>query len=169
MRQLIRKRIRLLSNPERGFSQVPRHTFEEIVGEHVRLLAVMGLLSGLTVFLVNIAKVAYFSMFVGVHVDYLKMLNYSLGTSVSVVFFFLFAGTFLMVFLGAILKIFARRIRFTMLMSVIFYSLTPVLLFGWIPAALLPLFIWSIFLFFSGIAVLKDEGHAARGSIEERD
>src|SRR3989338_4170460 len=128
MKGLILRKVQLLLNPEKGFNQLKVCSFEETVWDYIKLLIFSSLLAGIAIFLLNVAKSAYFGMIIKLNVDYLKVLNYAFGNATSTIFFFLFSGTLLLFLFGALLKIFFGRVSFTVILSLLFYSMTPILL-----------------------------------------
>jgi len=133
--------FRTLANPEREFENINKRSLEKILEDYIKLLLASGLLAAVIAFI-------------------FILINYSAGISGSLFFFYLFAGTFLFFLLSLIIRIFVRRIKYTRLISVLCYSLSPILLIGWISNKLiLALGIWSAFLLIVGIRqTLKEEG-----------
>jgi len=79
------------------------------------------------------------------------MINYSFGTATGMAFFYIFAGTFGFFFLSLILKLLTPKMKYLDLFRLMFYSIMPFLLFGWLPLPMAALLIWCIFLFVKGI------------------
>lgn len=165
---IIKERIKLLANPEKGFKKLLENKFETSVADYLKLLGMVALLVGFYELILNVLKSAYFDVFRNLGVNYWFMLNYTAGRAISIMFLYLFSGTFMLFFLSIVLKSSSRRIKYTKLLQVIFLSLTPVLIFGWINQLVFPLIIWCIFLFFAGIRFAK-ETKIAKNSIERRD
>ncbi|MBW2992582.1 YIP1 family protein [Candidatus Woesearchaeota archaeon] len=168
MLKIIRKRIELLKNPEKGFKELRNLTLERAVSEYLKLLILVGVLAALYVFVSNIAKTFYLDLFQGLEIKYWFMLNYLMGKTVSAIFFYFFAGTFIMFFVSVILNPFFRNIKYPYLLKIVFYSLTPLLLFGWIIFLVPSLFVWSIFLFVIGVRSSKGL-KVSRDSIQNRE
>ena len=164
----IRRALGILSNPKKEFENINKRTFESIIADYMVLLVAVAVLAGLSALIYSIAKVLYLDMSSDINVQYSRMINYSVGRSTSLLFSYLFGGTFLLFFLSIILKFFLRKIKYIPFLKVLFYSLTPFLLFGWFLPNPLPLGIWSIFLFITGIKMHKSE-HIKRNSIKKRD
>ena len=152
----INQAIRILKNPEKEFGELSRRPLESLVGDYMRLLIAVSIAAGLFNFLFSFSKSAYLDLFANIDVQYLRMLNYSIGRSVSIIFFYVFSGTFLLFVFSAILKPFFRRIKYTNFLGLILYSMSPLLLFGWIASSQIPLGIWSLFLFAAGIKCGKN-------------
>lgn len=166
-RAIKRARV-ILSNPKKEFDNINKRTFESVIADYMILLVVLAVLAGLSSFIYSIAVVSYLDITSDINVQYLRMINYSAGRSTALLFFYLFGGTFLLFFLSAILKFFLQKIKYISLLKILFYSLTPFLLFGWVLPNPLPLGIWSIFLFVTGIKMYKSE-HVKSDSIRKRD
>lgn len=164
----IRRALGILSNPKKEFENINKRTFESIIADYMVLLVTVAVLAGLSSFIYSIAMVSYLDMSSDINVQYLRMINYSAGRSTSLLFFYLFGGTFLLFFLSVILRFSLRKMKYIPLLKILFYSLTPFLLFGWFLPNPLPLGIWSIFLFVTGIKMHKSE-HVKRDSIKKRD
>jgi hypothetical protein len=164
----IKKRLLTLMNPEQEFKELKRTTLEQSVSEYLKSLLLLCVLTGAYIFVTDLAKVFYFSIFNKLEVNYLFMLNYLMGKITSTMFFYLFAGTFIVFFISIILRIFLRKIKYMDLLQIIFMSLTPVLLFGWITQALAALFIWSIFLLWLGARTYKEK-RIPKKSIQNRN
>ena len=155
MKRVIKKRFSVLMRPEQAFRDIRNATLEQSVAEYVKLLFFLGVLTGVYIFITNFARVVYFNIFNGLDVNYLFMLNYLMGKVTATIFFYLFAGTFILFFISILLKIILRRIKYTDMLQIIFISLTPVLLFGWITEAVVALFIWCIVLLWFGVKTYK--------------
>ena len=165
---VIKRWVRILVNPKEEFVKLNRRSGEEDEDDYMTLLVAVAVLAGLSSFIYSIALVSYLDISSDIDVQYLRMLNYSAGRSISLLFFYLFGGTFLLFFLSIILRFFLRKIKYISLLKILFYSLTPFLLFGWFLPNPLPLGIWSIFLLITGIKMHKNE-HIKRDSIKKRD
>lgn len=168
IKEAIKRGIRILSNPKKEFENLNSRTFEPVVGDYMQLLVLVAVLAGFASFLYSLGRAIYLDFFLNVDLHYLNMLNYSLGRSASLSFFYLFAGTFLLFFLSLILKLSFHRVKYISLLKILFYSLTPFLLFSWIFPNPLPLLIWSVFLLSIGIRNHKSF-HVKEDSIHKRD
>ncbi|MBN2368270.1 hypothetical protein JXC34_04580 [Candidatus Woesearchaeota archaeon] len=165
----IKRAIKLLRNPEKGLDEFNSLSFEGVVSWYVKMLIFLALATGLFTFLFLLVKAVYLDLFLTADIQYWRMINYSMGRTTSLIFFFLFAGTFILFFISILLRSFFRRLRYTKLLGLAFCSLTPVLLFGWIPVSLFPLFIWSLFLFIVGLGRWAGSAHIETGSIKQRN
>ena len=163
----IKQAIRILKNPEKEFGGLNRRPLESLVGDYMRLLIAVAIAAGLFNFLFSFFKSAYLDIFASIDVQYLRMLNYSAGRSVSISFFYVFSGTFLLFILSAVLKPFFRRIKYTNFLGIVLYSMSPLLLFGWIASSQIPLGIWCLFLFAAGIKCVKAPA-LRKNSIQQR-
>ena len=97
------------------------------------------------------------------------MFNYSLGITTALIFFYLFAGTFILFIVSLITGAFVRSVKYVDLLKIFFYALSPLLLFGWIPFLPQAHIIWSLFLFVIGVKVMKKHAKIRKTSIEHRD
>jgi len=166
----VRRAIRIIRNPEKEFLRIGTYSFEEVLTRYLTLLVLMGMLSGITRFVISVAKSAYMDMIYNINIQYLRMINYTVGMSTSLVFFYLFSGTFILFLISVLLFAVVRRIKYTRLLMIIFYSASPLLLFGWIPIFIPALILWSCVLFLIGINVHKQQAvNKDVGSIEQRD
>ena len=147
----IKSGIRILFNPEKEFKLLNQRSLESVVWNYAAMLVAAALMAGIFNLIFSIAKAAYFDILVDVNIEYLRMINYSIGRSTSLIFLYLFSGTFLLFFLSMLSRPFLRKIKYDSLLKILIYSSMPMLLFGWILANPLPLAIWSIFLIYTGI------------------
>ena len=147
----IKNGIRILFNPEKEFKLLNKRSLEPVVWDYAIVLAAASIMAGIFNLIFSIAKAFYFDLFVDISIQYMRMINYSIGRSTSIIFFYLFAGTFLLFFLSLMLRLFFRNMKYTSLLKILLYSATPMLLFGWFLANPFPLAIWSIFLIYTGI------------------
>lgn len=165
----IKQGFRLLSDPENEFKRIKHRTFEQNLSNYLILLLTVGVMTGIVSFLFYLIKAAYLDIFMTIDIQYIRMINYSLGRATSLMFFYLFAGTFFVFIMALILSPFFKKIKFTRVLELIFYSLTPLLLFSWIPILSLSLLIWSIFLLVTGIKMQRFSEKINVNSIEQRD
>lgn len=147
----IKSGIRILLNPEREFKLLNQRSLEPVVWDYAIVLAASAIMAGIFNLIFSIAKAFYFDLLVDIGIQYMRMINYSLGRSTSIIFFYLFAGTFLLFFLSMALRLFFRNMKYISLLKILLYSATPMLLFGWFLANPFPLAVWSIFLIYTGI------------------
>ncbi|MBN2052266.1 hypothetical protein JW756_02070 [Candidatus Woesearchaeota archaeon] len=156
LRRTIRQGFRTLADPKSQFEALPGRSFEEVVEDYIIFLLIAGLFAGVMSLVYRFVYSGYLSVFKGITMNYWKLLNYSVGTSVSMFFFYLFAGTFLLFIVSIIVKIFVSGIKYTRLIAILIYSVTPLLLFNWIaPTLILPLIIWVLFLLVCGVKTVK--------------
>jgi hypothetical protein len=165
---LIKKNIEIIKEPKKEFSKLSKITFESVIGNFFIMLLCTAVVAGIVAFIVYIARAIYLDMALSADIDYIRMINYSFGRVVSIVFFYIFAGVFILAMVSWLLKIFVK-IRYTELLKIIFYSLSPILLFSWIPLSPYPLFIWTIVLFSIGVSTHKTGKKVKKSSIEQRD
>lgn len=164
----IKNGLRILSSPKQEFESLNSRTFESVVWDYAILLLAAAVASGLASLIYAIARAFYLGLTLNITIQYLRMINYSIGRSTSLIFFYLFAGTFLLFFISMALKPFFRRIRYTSLLKILIYSMTPLLFFSWFLPNPLPLGIWSIFLLTIGIKSHKPL-EVKKDSIQKRD
>jgi hypothetical protein len=156
LKRAVGQAFRVLSNPETEFTGLCKRTLEDVIEDYIKMLLAAGVLAGMMNFIYQFLMAGYLSLFKGIKINYWNLANYSAGTSLSIFFFYLFAGTFLLFVLTVILKILVRRIRYTSLVSITIYSLTPIIVFGWLILTLSAvLLIWSAFLLVNGVAVVR--------------
>ena len=169
---MIKKHIKLgiaiLSNPEKGFQETEKFPFEETVNYYVWLLVALSITSGVFNLLYSIIKAAYFDLFFEVDINYLRMMNYLIGRSTSIIFFYIFAGTFLLFIISIAIMIFLPRVKYIDLLKILLYSATPLLFFSWIPYSPIPLIAWSLFLFLNGVKS-KEKFQIKKDSIKYRE
>lgn len=152
----IKTGLRILYNPKTEFEALSKRTFESVINEYIFMIFFLGILTGLFSLLVSVIKAFYYNLVLHVDINFLRMLNYEVGRSVSIMFLYFFVGTFGIFFLSLILNWIFKNIKYTEILKVIFYSLWPLLLFSWIPFSPVFLFVWSIFLFVIGIKSYKN-------------
>jgi hypothetical protein len=156
LKRTIKHSIRILYNPEQEFEALNNRTLEEVVEDYIILLLSISVLAGVVSLAYQAIYAAYINLFQGIAINYLRLLNYSAGNSVSLFFFYAFAGTFLLFIISLVVKAFVKGIKYTKLISILLYSVTPLLLFCWItPAFFLPLSVWCIFLAVSGVKTFR--------------
>jgi len=164
----IKRGFNILLNPNREFSKLNNRIFEHIVRDYMWLLVVMGGVAVIIKFIISIIKAVYLDLFVSIDINYGRMANFVLGNASSIFFLYLFLGTFLVFFLSLILNPFFKKIKYMGILKILFYSLTPFLLFGWLPFNLTPIAIWCIFLFILGIKSYNST-EIKKNSIQNRD
>ncbi len=164
----IKKGITILSNPQKAFHELYGRTFEEVFGDYLKLLVGVSIVSAVVNMIFFIGRAVYYDIFRSVDIQYPAMLNYALGRSTSVLFFYLFAGTFVLFLSSILLKPFFKKIKYVHFLCILFYAMTPLLLFGWIPFAPVVFVVWAGFLFFTGITQYK-EVSVKTGSLEQRE
>src|SRR3989338_7030159 len=147
----IKSGIRILFNPEKEFKLLNKRSLESVVWGYAPVLVAAAVMAGAFNLIFSIARAFYFDLFFDVSIQYLRMINYSLGRATSIIFLYLFAGTFLLFFLSLLMRPFLRKIKYISLLKILMYSSMPILLFGWLLANQLPLAIWSIFLVYTGV------------------
>ena len=152
LKQNILKGLNILLNPQKAFVELQDSTFEDVVGYYTILLVFVSISAGIAAFFLSLAKTAYYDLFFEVNVVYSRVINYLVGRSVLLMFLYIFLGTFILFFASVALKLFFGKMKYTVLLKIMLVSLTPFLLFAWIPYAPLALLVWSIFLFYTGIS-----------------
>jgi hypothetical protein len=132
------------------------------------MLLCTAVLAGVVGFIAYFSRAVYLDTFLNADVQYIRLLNYSIGRVVSIVFFYIFAGVFILAIISWILKMFVKM-KYTELLKIIFYSLSPVLLFSWIPLSPYPLLIWTAVLFYIGVSIKRVDTKIKKDSIQQRD
>lgn len=168
MIKLIKDRFKLIGNPKEYFLDFDKDTFEKQLSDYLKLLILTGILAGISITIFNTIRGFYFLYVDKINVDIWRMLNYSVGNGVAVVFFALFCGTILLFVIATILRPFLKKLKFIKILQLMMYSLSPLLLFGWIPALSLSLLIWCVFIFCIGYKNIKLE-HVKKDSIKQRE
>jgi uncharacterized protein with PQ loop repeat len=169
IRQAVKRAFSIVLRPQPEFAELHNRKFEAVLNDYIIMLAISAFLAAGVSLLFSFGYALFLDFFKNVDVQYIRMLNYSAGSSVSLIFFYLFAGSFLMFILSLILRLFVRKMRYVSLFSVIFYSLTPLLLFSWLRIAIIGLIIWSAFLFIEGTAIHNKSSQISKESIQQRD
>lgn len=159
----------VLRNPSQSLEWVRKSSLESYLVEYLRLLTITGIAAGIASIVLDIGKVVYLNIFSDVEIQYWRMLNYALGNATSMVFFALFFGTFVFFVLSLIVAPFVRHIKYADVVKLLAYSLTPVLLFGWIVLLIPGLLVWSLFIFSNASRNYKKKSAVKRGTIEERE
>jgi len=165
---LIRKAVSVLLHPKREFRILDKRALEDVLGEYLKMVLLVGLASGVFTFLITVLKAFYFDLLLDANVQYLRMVNYSFGQVISIVFLYFFVGTFGIFLLSVLLKI-LFRVKYTRLLKLIFYSMTPVLVFGWVHIFLPGLFVWAAMLFIIGMRSSRYYVKIKKDSIAQRD
>ncbi|MFH1915772.1 MAG: hypothetical protein ABIJ21_00770 [Nanoarchaeota archaeon] len=169
IKQRIRRHFRYIRNPESAFMESRKQSFEEQAGDYMILLLLVGVTSGLVTFVFSFFKSVYLDLFTTIGINYWRMSNYAFGKGLSLFFLFLFAGTFGVFFLSILLRPFFHRMKYTRLFALIFASLSPLLLFGWVPVPPYGFFIWAIVLFIIGARSIGKESKIEKTSLKQRD
>lgn len=164
----IKNGLRILSSPKERFEELNGRTLESVVWDYLILLITSAIATGIFSLAYSIIWAIYLDIFVNVDIQYIRMINYSLGRSTSLIFLYLFLGTFLLFFISLIIKPFLRKIKYASLLKILFYSLTPLLLFSWIIPNPIPLGIWGLFLLAVGVKSYKPL-EIKKDSIQKRD
>jgi hypothetical protein len=152
LKQRVMRGLELLSSPKSAFRQMEERTFEQVLEDYIKLLLWSGFFAGIASFLQKVGFAAYLYVFKSLRIDFLRLMNYSGGTSTSIFFIYLFIGMFGLFLVSVLAKLFFNRIKYTQLISIIMYSATPILLFSWIYTAVtLAYLLWSAFLFSAGV------------------
>ncbi len=115
----------------------------------------MGLFNAILSLIYDLLRAVYFKLFKMIDIKFLRLFNYSLGKSVGIFLFYLFAGTFLLFLISIIALIFTKKRKYIELLRILFYAVTPVYLFYWLSPTIIPLLIWALFLYFQGLSELK--------------
>ena len=164
----IKRGLNILLRPQKEFSEINNHSFETAAANYTLLLITVGIAAGVFNLLFSLIKAFFLDLFLNIDINYWRMINYAFGVGASIIFFYIFAGTFLIFFISIILKPFFRKMKYVDLLRLLFYSSTPILLFAWLQFNALPLVIWSIFLFITGIKSYKSIT-IKKHSIQRRD
>jgi len=148
IKRLIDSNFKIVKAPEKSFSKIEKNQIDFILGDYLKLLLLSSFLAGFSLFLLTFLKSLYFDLFFGANINYLIMLNYSLGISLSMFFLYVFLGTAGLILLSFILKLIFLRIYYVKLLKLLLFSAAPMLLFGWVPKIGPSMLLWSLVLFF---------------------
>ena len=146
----VRKTIFILSDPKSAFQELEKQSLESVVVFYMRMLLLVSLVAGIFNFLFPLLRAFYLDIFVVIDIQYWNMINYSISRSSSIIFFYLFAGTFIFFLISVLIRPFTTKLKYPELLKVLMYSMAPLLLFGWLPTPT-PFIIWSLFLLIIGI------------------
>jgi len=163
----VREWYRILIEPRTAFTALEKKPFEKTLVEYLYLLIVCAVVAGIFSIVVMLLKAVYYDFLMGAEVRYLRLVNYAFGRGTSLLFLYAFSGTIILFFVSLLLRLFTGKIKYVRLLSTLFYSLAPILLFGWLYPIVLPLFVWSLILFIEGLR--PRSGHRVKGSISQRD
>lgn len=161
--------IRILLEPKKEFSRLKKRTLETIVGDYFIMLLSVSALSGLFNFCMVFINAFYLDFFLNAEANYWAISNYFFGKAISIVFLYLFVGSFIIFCISMILRLFVKGMKYTELLKVIMCSASPLLLLSWIPQSFLILTVWSIALFILGVRIQKGSRKIAKDSILYRD
>jgi len=168
IRHDVKERLRLLIRPETTYRQTyAKKTLEEVVNEYLRLLITAGVVAALLSLVISVIRAAYYDVFLNATIKYWNLLNYQVGLSTGILFFYIFTGTFILFIISLIMNAFTRM-KYSQLIKTLLIAVTPLILFGWLPVSRIPLIIWSAFLFTMLVREEKKR-KIRRTSIEQRD
>jgi len=145
----------ILRNPENEFKELKKKSIDSVLSDYIVLLLSAGVLGGFANLLFMLIRTFYYDFILNANINYFGILNYSLGISMSILFFFIFAGTALMFILSYIVNIFLKG-KFVDSVKLIMYSAVPLMMFGWIPLIGYGNVVWSFYLLYNGYSELKD-------------
>ena len=97
----IKRGFRILLNPNKEFKILSKRTLEQVIKDYIFLLVSVAIIAAIVNFLFLLLKAVYLDLFVNIEIEYFRMINYSLARSGSLLFFYLFAGSFLMFFVSS--------------------------------------------------------------------
>lgn len=161
---IVKQAWSVVRNPEQGFVELQKQSFEQSLGSYVQLVLLSGICAAIVSFLYAIGNAAYLNIFKSVKIDYLNLLNYYAGIAVGVFFLYLFIGTFIVFLVSIIVKSFVKM-KYTEVLRALCFSLSPVLLFGWISQKLaIALLIWSVVLAVVGLQTKPVQQKITRSS-----
>jgi hypothetical protein len=158
----------VLLDPKKSFKDLEKKTLERVVADYIKILIIMAVLAAILNLIYWIGRSFYYDAFFSLTVEYPTMLNYALSTSSSLLFLYLYLGTFMVFILAVIIALFMQKFKFIEVIKITLYAMIPLLLFGWVPPTPLPFVIWSIVLFITGITTYEPM-HIQKKSIQNRD
>ncbi|MCF7865859.1 hypothetical protein K9L67_04315 [Candidatus Woesearchaeota archaeon] len=152
LKKSITNSIAFLKRPEETFKNLKSETLEKVLEDYMKLLLGSGIIAGIISIIFSMLRAVYLQTFQGITIEYLRLLNYSIGLGTGIFFFYLFIGTFGMIIISTIIWLFVRKIKYYEFIKIICMSLYPFFLFSWIYVKAAPmLLIWSLFLLILGI------------------
>lgn len=169
LRKALSSYLLFITSPKEAFIDLNKKTLEDATQNYLLLLISSSILAGLVSVAVGFASAVYVNIFLHANVQYLRMLNYTLGRGISTTFFFLFAGTFLLFIASMALSIFTRGIKYSDLAKIMMGSAAPALLFAWLQISPIAFVVWACILIIIGVREQKIVGKVKKNSIENRD
>jgi hypothetical protein len=163
---LIRSRAAILANPQHAFAKMKEQSLESVVADYLYMLLLLALATMAVDFAYFAGRSAYLDIFSNAGVNYIRMLNYGIGQSWGLAFFYVVAGTVLATTLAFVLSVIMRT-RFKDMVRIMAFALSPLLLFSWLPFTVIPLFIWALFLFI--IAYRETKGNSGQHALHEHN
>ncbi|NTV23264.1 MAG: hypothetical protein HGA85_02725 [Nanoarchaeota archaeon] len=139
-----------LKNPKTGLSKLETKSLDTILGNYLTVLLLSSIVAGLSTFILGISKSAYYHYVLKAKVDIAAAVNYSAGISISLFFFYLFLGTVIVFILSILLGMILRK-PLVYCLRLLMLSMSPFLLFGWLPLVGYSLVIWVLYLVAIGI------------------
>jgi len=139
----------VLYDPLAAFTALKSRSLEQVLGDYLLLLLCSGALGAVFYLLTSVGRAVYYHFVLGAQVEYIRLLNYAGGAAMAIFMLFLFAGTFLLFFIVLVLRLFFRQGSFVEFLRIALYSLSPVLLFGWVLPVVLAMFVWAAVLLVS--------------------
>ncbi len=155
MLKIIKKRLDFLKNP--GAYPLNEVTLETAVADHMKLLLLLGAIATIAHFSWFVGRAAFLNLINNVDINWINLFNYALGAGGGIGLFYLAAGTFFVLGISLPLWI-ILRIKYVKMLTVLLYALTPIMFFAWFPMFILPLAIWSVFLFVVGLKKIRRKG-----------
>ena len=168
----LKKAWNIVTDPISEFKKLNKISFEKVLGEYLHMLITIGIIAGIFNLLINVFRALYLDIFLHADVQYIRMINYLFGKASSIFFFALFFGTFIMFLVSLIIKQFFTRVKYTEMLKILFYSLTPLLLFGWTHKLVPGLVIWSLIMLYHGMKVNESniiKSKTKKNSIKQRE
>ena len=162
----VKARIALLANPSEGFAGMRGRTLEDMVSEYIKILLLAAVAAAVAGALFMIGQAVYLDVFRGADIFYVRMLNYALGRAGGILLFYVVAGTALLMLVALVLRPFSG-VKYTDVLKVLMYAVSPLLLFGWVPFMAVSLLVWCIFLFVIGVRSMHHGGE--KHGIHRRD
>ncbi|MDD9952980.1 MAG: hypothetical protein OXR66_01440 [Candidatus Woesearchaeota archaeon] len=165
--QLVRRWWTVIADPVHAFKQLESRSFEDVLYEYLKLLVLVSIAAGLFLFLLSMGKALYFDLFRAIDIKYWRLVNYASGALTATALLYLFSGTFVLFLISLLVQPFTR-LRYTRTLQVLFYALTPLLLFGWFIPIVGGIALWSLALFCIGTNVVRAHQRTRKGTIRER-
>ena len=164
--QILAQDIRILYNPKSSFEELSGKTLENVVQNYVLTLLMASAFAAAASFIYWNAETIYLGT-IGAEINMGNAINYAAAKSASIMLFYIFTGTIPAIAAAYIINLIQKKLKFTELLKVMMYSLTPFILFGWLLLNPITAGVWSMLLLIMGVKNYKQAAISAN-SIKQR-